>query len=84
VEFVVKKVVLGKVYSEYFGFPCQSSFHQILHLHNHPGLVAEVAGLPNGPSLDSTPHYAKLKNNNNNKYNSVASLSVLWRPIAPR
>jgi hypothetical protein len=22
-----------------FGFPCQSSFHQILHPHNHPGQV---------------------------------------------
>jgi hypothetical protein len=37
--FVVEKVALGQVFSEYFGFPCQSSFHQILHLHNHPGQV---------------------------------------------
>jgi hypothetical protein len=35
--FVVDKVALGQVFSEYFGFPCQSSFHQILHLHHHPG-----------------------------------------------
>jgi hypothetical protein len=26
-------VALGKVFSEYFGFPCQSSFHQLLHSH---------------------------------------------------
>jgi hypothetical protein len=26
VGFVVDKVVLGQVFSEYFGFPCQSSF----------------------------------------------------------
>jgi hypothetical protein len=26
--FVVDKVALGQVFSEYFGFPCQSSFHQ--------------------------------------------------------
>jgi hypothetical protein len=32
-------VALGHVYSEYFGFPCQSSFHQILHPHNHLGQV---------------------------------------------
>jgi hypothetical protein len=37
VGFVVDKVALGQVLSEYFGFPCQASFPQILHLHNHPG-----------------------------------------------
>jgi hypothetical protein len=39
VGFVVDKVALRQVFSEYFGFPCQSSFHQILHHHNHPGQV---------------------------------------------
>jgi hypothetical protein len=39
VGFVVDKVALGQIFSEYFGFPCQSSFHQFLHHHNHPGLV---------------------------------------------
>jgi hypothetical protein len=29
-DFVVDKVALGQVSSEYFGFPCQSSFHQLL------------------------------------------------------
>jgi hypothetical protein len=33
--FVVDKVALGQVFSEYFGFPCQSSFHQLLHSHPH-------------------------------------------------
>jgi hypothetical protein len=28
VEFVVDKVALEQVFSEYFGFPCQSSFHR--------------------------------------------------------
>jgi hypothetical protein len=37
VGFVVHRMALGHVFSEYFGFPCQSSFHQILHPHNHPG-----------------------------------------------
>jgi hypothetical protein len=37
VGFVVDKVGLGRVFSKYFGFPCQSSFHQILHRHNHLG-----------------------------------------------
>jgi hypothetical protein len=35
VEFVVDKVALRQVFSEYFGFPCQSSFHQLLHNHPH-------------------------------------------------
>jgi hypothetical protein len=39
VGFVVDKVALGQVFSDYFGFPCQSSFHQILHHHTHPGHV---------------------------------------------
>jgi hypothetical protein len=39
VKFVVDKVALGQVFSEYFGFPYQSSFYQILHHHNHPGQV---------------------------------------------
>jgi hypothetical protein len=29
VGFVVDKMALGQVFSEYFGFPCQSSFRQI-------------------------------------------------------
>jgi hypothetical protein len=50
-DFVVDKVALGQVSSEYFGFPCQSSFHQLLQkssssiiwgLYNRP----EVAAIP--------------------------------------
>jgi hypothetical protein len=29
-DFVVDKVALGQVFSEYFGFPCQFSFYQLL------------------------------------------------------
>jgi hypothetical protein len=41
VGFVVDKVALGQVFSEYFGLPCQYSFHQLLHNHltYHLGLV---------------------------------------------
>jgi hypothetical protein len=35
VGFVMDKVALGQVFSEYFGFSCQSSFHQLLHNHHH-------------------------------------------------
>jgi hypothetical protein len=39
VGFVMDKVTLGQVFSKYFGFPSQSSFHQFLYRHNHPGLA---------------------------------------------
>jgi hypothetical protein len=35
VGLVADKVVLGQVLTKNFGFPCQSSFHQFLHHHNH-------------------------------------------------
>jgi hypothetical protein len=33
VRSVVNKVALGQVFSEYFGFPCQFFYHQMLHTH---------------------------------------------------
>jgi RecJ-like exonuclease len=30
----VYQVVLEQVFSEYFGFPCQFSFHQLIHTQN--------------------------------------------------
>jgi hypothetical protein len=42
VGFVVQNVALGQVFSEYFGFPCQSSFRQYfstITLTYHPELV---------------------------------------------
>jgi hypothetical protein len=44
VGFVVDKVALGQVFSEYFGFPCQSSFHQFLHNHHHLSSGAGTIG----------------------------------------
>jgi hypothetical protein len=35
VGFVVDKVALGQVFSKYCAFPCQASFHQLLHNHHH-------------------------------------------------
>jgi hypothetical protein len=37
--FVVDKAALGQIFFKYFGFPCQSSFHQFLHHHKHPELA---------------------------------------------
>jgi hypothetical protein len=60
---VVDKVALGQVFSEYFGFPCQSSFHQLLHNHDHlssgAGTIDQlVADVPSGLKSHLT------KNNN--------------------
>jgi hypothetical protein len=44
VGFVVEKVALGQVFSKYFGFPCQSSFHHLLHNHPHLSSGAGTIG----------------------------------------
>jgi hypothetical protein len=31
--FVVDKMALGQVFSEYFGFPHQFSFYRLIHIH---------------------------------------------------
>jgi hypothetical protein len=64
--FVVDKVALGQVFSEYFGFRCQFFFHQLLYIHHHhlssgAGTIGQtVADVPSGLS----PHPKKLKKNN--------------------
>jgi hypothetical protein len=55
VGFGVNNVALGQVFSEYFGFTCQTSFHQLLHNHHHLSFGAgtrcqTVAALPSGLS----------------------------------
>jgi hypothetical protein len=39
---VVDKVAPWQVFFEYFDFPCQSSFHQILHHHNQPRQIQQA------------------------------------------
>jgi hypothetical protein len=59
--FVVDKAALGQVFSEYFGFPCQS-FHQFLRHHNHPGLTQyAIGGRSVEWTLDSTPQLYQFK-----------------------
>jgi hypothetical protein len=43
VGFVVDKVALGQISSEYFGFSCQS-FRRLLHTHHHSGLIQPATG----------------------------------------
>jgi hypothetical protein len=44
VGFVVDKVALGQVFSEYFGFPYQFAFHRLLHVHHHLSSEAGTMG----------------------------------------
>jgi hypothetical protein len=48
-------VALGLVFSEYFGFHCQFSFHHMLHIHHLSSGAATigqlVANVPSGLSL---------------------------------
>jgi hypothetical protein len=44
VEFVVDKMALGQVFSEYSGFSCHSSFHRLLHYHHHLSSGAGTIG----------------------------------------
>jgi hypothetical protein len=57
VGFVADKVALGQVFSEYFGFPCQTSFHQLLHSHPHLSSGAGTIGQkwPQYQGLSPTP-----------------------------
>jgi hypothetical protein len=55
--FVVDKVQLVQVFSEYFNFPSQFSFHRLLHirhLSSGAGIIGQlVADVPSGLSLKS-------------------------------
>jgi hypothetical protein len=55
--FAVDKAALGQAFTEYFGFPCQLSFHQFLHHHNHPELAQKAIGGRSAEwtQLDSPP-----------------------------
>jgi hypothetical protein len=57
VRFMVDKVALVRDFSEYFGFPCQSSFHQLLHNHPHISSGAGTIGQkwPQYKGLSPTP-----------------------------
>jgi hypothetical protein len=62
-DFCLTKWNCGQVFSEYFGFPCQFSFHRLLHtyhdLSSEAGAICQlVAEVPSELSL--TPH-KKLK-----------------------
>jgi hypothetical protein len=65
VGFVVGKVAREHVFCEYFGLPCQFSFHRMLHIHHHLSSGADTIGqkvtdVPSGLSL-APPQETKKK-----------------------
>jgi hypothetical protein len=74
VGFVVDKLALGQVFSEYFGFPCQPSFHQLLHNHHLPSGAGTIGQQWPTYQVDSaSPHPEKLKKKERKKRNYVCS-----------
>jgi hypothetical protein len=65
VGFMVDKVAPEQVFSEYFGFLCQFSFHRLLHTHHlssGAGTIGQlVADVPSGLSLTPPPQGTKKK-----------------------
>jgi hypothetical protein len=62
VRFVVDKDALGKIFSEYLGFPRPFSFHRLLHTHHlSSGLVQEAKQWPTYQVDSVSPHAKKQK-----------------------
>jgi hypothetical protein len=57
----VSKPALGRVFSEYFSYPCQA-LHRLLHTHHHPGLVQKASSGFSNSGLSPTPPSKKKKN----------------------
>jgi hypothetical protein len=66
VGFVVDKVALGQVLSEYFGFLCQLSFHRLLHIYHH---LSSGAGLIGQLVADVQSSHPTLRNKKKKKKN---------------
>jgi hypothetical protein len=78
VGFVVDKVALRQVFSEYFGFPCLLAIHRLLHDHHHLSSGARIIGQNSDRSTTWTasPHEKNkkvIKNNVRTKLHSVRS-----------
>jgi hypothetical protein len=64
VGFVVNKVALGQIFSEYFGFLCQFSFRRLLDTNNLSSAAGKIgqllADMPSGLSV-TPPQETKRK-----------------------
>jgi fatty acid desaturase len=87
---VVDKVALGQVSSEYFGFPCQFSFHRLPHIHHHlsswAGTIGQlVADVPSGLRL-TPPQETKRKELQKQIVHELINLHAMkiWERMPPR
>jgi hypothetical protein len=82
---VVDKVALGQIFSEYFGFPCQFSFHRLLHTHHLSSGAGTIGHLlahePSGLSL--TPTQALLGIVGGGVQLSPLGIAATNRPTVP-
>jgi hypothetical protein len=65
VGFVVDKVALRQVFSDYFSFPCQFSYHLMPYTHPASGagtMCQTVSDTPSGLSLTSPQEIQKITN----------------------
>jgi hypothetical protein len=77
VGFVVDKVELGQVFSDYFGFLCKSSFHKFstITITSHPELVQLASS---DRSTQSPTTQIKKKKNR-----PISGRSVEWTQLVP-
>jgi hypothetical protein len=59
--FLMDKVALGQVFFEYFGFPCQFSFHRLLHTHHLSSGAGTIDQEWPTYQVDSVSHHPKKK-----------------------
>jgi hypothetical protein len=70
---MVDKVALGQVFSEYFGFPCQFSFHRLLHSdHVSSGTGAMGQLVADVPSRLSLTQLHETKKNTTEDHEAVS------------
>jgi hypothetical protein len=75
-------MALGQVFSEYFGFPCQFSFHRLLRIHHHLSSGSGTIGLllADTPSelSPTSPQESKTKKNPKEREKSVKVFVVIY------
>jgi hypothetical protein len=78
VGFVVDKVALGQVFSEYFRFPCQFSFYRLLHIH-HLSSRADKIGQLVGDVPSGLFHPTPRTKKKNTGVDSQSKMITLFR-----
>jgi hypothetical protein len=84
VGFVVDKVALGHFFSEYFGFPCQSSFHQFLYNHHNlsgAGTIGQSGRSTQNPTAQIKKNYVKFRIVEHRNLETYKRFSILYYGI---